>query len=112
MLGIKYITRKWPNTKLGRWQLKEYKNPVFIFFQHYIFNDFIGLLTHGIITLLFAIGTNFFLNNDQWYEIMYYCCIALGIIPMFLNMLPYMIYAIIIWPITALINLIKEKWNR
>lgn len=103
MLGIKYITRALPNSKLAKWQSKETNNKFVGWLKTYIFNDLMALIVHAAIAILVGILTNLSLS-DAAYDVVMGIVIYAGLIPMVLNVLPYLIAGLIVNPIKKFIK--------
>lgn len=102
MIGIKYIANVLPYSRLTKWQKSKNRNNFEKYIKLYIFNDIMCLIVHTAIAVLFGIFTNFF--PDNVYYVMYDAAIYIGIIPMIINIIPYVIYALIIYPVKKFIT--------
>jgi len=102
MLAIKYLAKK-EGSWLYRQMNKKCKTEFGTIIQMYVFNDFISTLVHIGFTLIFGILANF-VNESLMVDLMLY----IGIVPMMLTTLPYIIAGLIINPIIYCI----KKWRK
>ncbi|MCK9293275.1 hypothetical protein M0P25_04330 [archaeon] len=87
MLGIKYINRAFPDSKFAKWQKKEVKGKFASFIKTYIFNDFMGVIVHSVITLLAGVLTNLPVN-DNIFDVLMCIVIFGGVLPAVFSILP------------------------
>ena len=112
MLGIKYIADKFPASALGMWKNKITGNMVERTVRAYVFNDLFAILVHICLTVVFAVATNFCPDFSLSADIVDVLYGWLGLIPLLACAAPYLVYALLWWPISSGIAWLLKKFKR